>query len=146
MAVDFVHVGQGSSDWGPGGEYFGPQFLMFTRMETWMSKKEMFYLHPAKADDSGLEAAESVDFSRQRILVFTYGQVGTTGYSIKLDSIEVDQTVTFHLTGVVPAADDAVGEAMDHPIDIVLIDQTELPQELLFFINGEETEFQVHIE
>ena len=144
--MDFAHVGQGSSDWGPGGEYFGPQFLVFTSMESWMSKKDLFFLRPAKVEDSGMKAVETVDFSRQRVLVFTFGQVGTTGYSIRLDKIDFDDTASFYLTGVSPSADEAVGEAMDHPIDMVLIDRTDLPDSLLFYVNGEATEFEVHVE
>jgi hypothetical protein len=144
--VDFVHVGQGISDWGPGGEYFGPQFLMFTSQETWGAKKDLFYLHPGAADSAGMKAIESVDFARQRVLVFTYGQVGTTGYSIQLDSIETNDTTSFYLTGISPDTDEEVGEAMTHPIDMVLINRTDLPEKLRFYINGQETEFQVHIE
>jgi hypothetical protein len=144
--MDFVHIGQGSSDWGPAGEYFGPQFLIFTSMQSWMAKKDLFFLNTASLEDEDTDEVEDIDFSSQRVLVFTYGQVGTTGYAILLDKIEVNDTVSFYLTGTEPAEGDAVGEAMDHPIDVVLINVTELPEQMEFYINGVKTEFQIHRE
>ena len=144
--VNFVSIGQGSTSWKINEGFLGPQFFLFKYRERWEIQKIHFPILPHTTNDKKLSLLANVDFIKQIVLIFTYGTVGSTGYSIELEKILIDSNTVFYLKGTIPDPNSTEGAVMMHPFHLIILDRFGMPSNFEFYINNKKTDFIVNIE
>lgn len=145
QSQEFVFWGKGGTGWKLNETLLNPQCLVFNSAAKWEEYKSLFRVI-AYNSDSLISAltVDNVDFSNTSLAVITYGVIGSTGYSISLDSIQKsDSVVRFYLKGVQPTGL-ATGAAMCHPF--CLLTTSKIPQNKTFefYINDKKTIYDLH--
>ncbi len=140
----YLQVGKGDSEWKPSGQMFGPQLLIFRSQELWKEKKELFSLNPRTINSDAKEKLDNIDFKKESILIFTFGLVGSTGYSLDVKKISVKDTLNCMLTSKRPAPNETTGAVMQHPFVMVIVEIDSIPNEYKIYIDDKLTDFEVH--
>ena len=119
----------------------GPQ-LFWIRSEAGFAR--FGYAKPAGAGNA--QAPGDPDFAKQDVIYLTMGVHGTTGYEIHLESIRVTgQEVRFMAKTRSPGPSDAVGEALTHPAQLVVVGKLPRDARPILVFDGKDVKSDLHL-
>lgn len=139
----FTGIGQGSATWRPSQGSFGPQVLIIESQAGWEKLSRLFPMRISDSSATDFQNLSKLDFTREKIWIFTYGLVGSSGYSIRLEKITVTEKARFFLKGVAPDPGDDVGAVMDHPFHLIVVKGLDPSLPMEFLVNGKPISFGV---
>ncbi len=141
-AVDFIDICRGQASTGPPIGKFGYQLFVFQNVSEWERNKAHFFsFSHTTAEKTAM--LDTMDFSRQTLLIFTLGATSGTGYAIDVQRISIYGGKTrFYLTSENPPPDQPEVEVMSHPIHMVLVNKADLTGEFEFYMDNQKAEFE----
>ncbi|KUO51135.1 MAG: hypothetical protein APF76_16720 [Desulfitibacter sp. BRH_c19] len=75
-----------------------------------------------------LPLVQEKEYDGKRFILITEGMKPTGGYSVEVEEVEiVDQELVIKVKSIEPGEDDVVTQAITHPYDLIVVENTELP-------------------
>ncbi len=142
--VKYFQVGKGDSEWKPSDKMFGPQLVIFRSDKLWQEKKHLFNLNPSSTDSAAEEMLDKINFEKESVLIFTFGLVGSTGYSLDVKNLTVNKILECRLISKRPLPNETTGAVMQHPFVLTVVESPSIPDKYKIYIDNKLTDFKVH--